>query len=171
MRDIFGLVPSHVKANVEREEMADRHLEMARELTKALRRDDPNLEVVWVGERAPATYGWKPGRWHVRRSNPGAPDSYIPITGPNGEYVEPHFGILEELRSRDLWRKGGLHRVEEQFSTQEAAADAVDQEKMEAAREEFRERAEAYDSPAVSMSSGWSAKTGGRKGVKGVVGS
>lgn len=154
MRDTFGLVPPHVKANVDREEIADRHLEIARELTKALKAEDRNLEIVWVSDRAPVEYGWIPGRWHVRRVNEGAPDSYMPITGPKGEYVEPHFGVLDQLRQRDLWKKDGVGSVDKLYERIEEEKRRKADQQHEEATEHLAERVDSAKRTSVSVPKG-----------------
>lgn len=106
MVDRFGLLSPVTRANIEREEVVDRELGRAQAVSKALRQYDERLSLVWVKDNAPADRSLVPGRWHVhRRNDPPAPDSYMPITGPSGEYREPHHGILNELAERDLWRR------------------------------------------------------------------
>lgn len=104
MRDPYGLVPDHIKANYHAEEMAERHYRQAGALLMALRNFDPEIvDIKFFGERADDRYGIHPGRWHIhRRNTPPAPDSFIPIETPDGGYREPDSGVLEELRARDL---------------------------------------------------------------------
>jgi hypothetical protein len=49
----------------------------------------------------------EPGRWHVKKQNEGVPDSYMPITTPDGGYREPDSGVLNEMADRDMWRTPG----------------------------------------------------------------
>lgn len=110
--DRFDLLPLSIKENYRREEMEsviDRHLEQASALAKALSdMDDGRLSLVFFSDRADPERGIVPGRWHVRRRNDlPSPNSYMPITTPDGDYKEPGFFVIEELRKRDL-RKHGL---------------------------------------------------------------
>lgn len=58
---------------------------------------ESNCGVPWI----------KPGRWHVIRLNPdGAPPTAMPIE-QDGNYCEPHSGVLEGLRRRDSWKLRG----------------------------------------------------------------
>lgn len=131
MRDTFGLVPPEIKQNYIREEMVDTHLAAAVSLHRALVALDPRLDVVFVGDRADPEYGVTPGRWHVvRKNDPPAPDSYMAITGRNGEYREPDHGVVHELQQRDLWRNGipeselvPSHKKE--YKTDEAMLDEI----------------------------------------------
>lgn len=109
MYDRYGLLPPVIRHDYERAEMIDRQIGAAVALCAALKDLDENLDVQFITNRADANYGIKPGRWHVVRSNPDpAPDTYIPITTPDGGYREPDFGVVEEMRQRDLWRTGKM---------------------------------------------------------------
>ena len=103
MKDPWGLVPPHIKANYDAEEMAERHFRSAGKLLMELRAFDENIvDIKFFGERAEDRYGIVPNRWHIhRRNTPPAPDSYIPIETPDGGYREPDSGVLNELRARD----------------------------------------------------------------------
>lgn len=112
MHDPYNLVPPDIKANIEAEEMAERHFAQAVPLLMALKDFDPDIvDIKFFGERAEEKYGIKRNRWHIHRKNiPPASDSYIPIETPDGGYREPDSGVLNELRERDLrngsvWRK------------------------------------------------------------------
>jgi hypothetical protein len=80
----------------------------------------------------------KPGRWHVIRLNPdGAPPTAMPIER-DGEYCEPHSGVLEELRRRDSWRlKGSLadhmraHQAKEAEQARREAEDRREEMKQD----------------------------------------
>jgi hypothetical protein len=104
--DKFGLLPASIRQNYEREEMVDRQMQAAHSLYRSLQALDHRLDLVFISDRADPEYGVVPGRWHVTRKNDGAPDSYIPIVGRKGEYVEPHSGIVVELQERDMWKHG-----------------------------------------------------------------
>lgn len=170
--DRFGLLPATVRANVEREQMVDKQLHKAQALAIALRDLDPNLELVFFGERAEDIYGIVPGRWHVRRNNKdtGAPDSYLPIQGRKGEYREPDFGVIDDLRRNDLWRKGALDRLDPYGHEETARAEKARRLEAEAQAEEVSANARA--ALRVSGDGGMTARKWGRgKATKGVVGS
>ena len=124
MRDPYGLVPPHIRANYEAEEMAERHLAAGASLLRALRQyDDQITDVVFFGEKAEPGNGIVPGRWHVKRRNaPPAPDSYFPIETPEGGYREPDSGVLEELRSRDLQNQTVWDRIQKEMAAKLPAA-------------------------------------------------
>lgn len=86
---------------------------MARALEKELKKLDRRIEVDFIdpeaakvpaSERAP---GLCPARWHIiLRTAPGLDDQYFPILGPNGSYREPELAIVEEMKARDMWKRG-----------------------------------------------------------------
>lgn len=101
------------RANAERNSVVEGtlrdHIAAGARLERELKKLDPYLEVAFVGERAPLYPGIIPGRWHVIRRNPGELDTFLPIAGPDGEYLEPNVeAIVGEMRARDLWRKGAV---------------------------------------------------------------
>ena len=105
----YGIaVPDWVRANMEREEFLERQGYQATVLKKLLKDLDPQLDLVWVKEKAPPLPGLTPARWHVRRRNQGAPDTYFAITQEDGGYMEPHAGIIEQLKQADLSRVGNM---------------------------------------------------------------
>ena len=105
-------VPPWVQDNLEKEKELDRQEDMAVATNRILRQKDPRLSLILAKENATSP-DLEPGRWHVERRNDGdAPNSYIPITGPNGEYVEPSIDrILAELNKRDMWREGAIESI------------------------------------------------------------
>ena len=158
------LLPDHAAQNYRRELQVEAQLEHAKGFNKLLRQIDRRLSLVWVNENADAP-GLVPGRWHVRRENDGAPDSYMAILGEGGSYREPDSSILRELQKRDLWRAGGMRDLERRgdaalVARQKRAAEAREEKKTE-----FKERYKALDSPGVLFSDvRWSARAGKVKG-------
>lgn len=145
--------------------MVDNQMHRAQALATALRDLDPNLELVFFGERAEAIYGIVPGRWHVKRTNPGAPDSYMPIQGRDGEYREPDFGVIDQLNQADLWRRGAMDRYDLDGSREKEAAEARIRAEAEARAEEV-----AHNARAALRVAGDGGMTS-RKWGKGIVGS
>lgn len=94
---------------------------------------DERLDLVCALERIDAK-GFMPGFWHIRRRNDGAADSYMPICGPNGEFMEPSECHLDELASRDMWRDPKV--AERKFE----AIEREHESKKRLAREDRRER-------------------------------
>jgi len=78
----------------------------------------------------------KAGRWHVIRLNPdGAPPTAMPIER-DGDYCEPHSGVLEELRKRDSWKlRGSLVEHVRAHQAKEAERKRREQDDM---REEMK---------------------------------
>jgi hypothetical protein len=84
-----------------------RDARIAEALDRELKLHDPNLSLVWVKTNIPR---WEipenviPGRWHVKCENPPPlPPRYFAITREDGGYREPDFGVLMEIKKRDLW--------------------------------------------------------------------
>lgn len=138
-------------------------------LERALKQFDPHLEVAFIGERAPLYPGVIPGRWHVIRRNPEGMDTFLPIAGPDGEYIEPNTeGILAEMRARDLHQPGAVE------ARMKAHRDEWDRRKREQDLWEEQNRDEAAHvfrtAKRVAGDGGLTKRTWGKGGVKGVVG-
>jgi hypothetical protein len=110
----------------------------ARALEKELKELDERLEVdfidpeavkVPVAERAP---GLMPARWHIiLRTARNLDDQYFPIVGPNGAYRDPELAIVEEMKARDLWRRGAfddLMKAEEKAIAERCRQELTDAE-------------------------------------------
>ena len=105
-----------VPLNAMRDEAVDQGPPAApfvKEINAELKQLDPHLELVWIGPNAARGLipGIEPGRWHIRRTPPGLIHSYWPIMGPDKEYVDPSFKIIEDMKAADLWRKGALQEL------------------------------------------------------------
>lgn len=144
------VLPPIVQYNEERARLTERH-DALRWFDAQLRELDPNLSLVKASESA-VDRDLTPGYWHIRRSNPIGLDTYMRVTGPNGEFMEPHSGVLDRLRQADLQRSGGweelLAKVEREENESRRRQDAVRAE----IREEFLERYKAKANPSVSFS-------------------
>lgn len=168
------LVPPHIAENIERERFVDEQIHLGKVWTQVLREElDPRLSVVFINDSAHATMveegvTWKvdipgivPGRWHVhRRNDPPVADSYMPITGPSGEYREPDSGVLFELQQRDMG-----NRTVDQVIAERRKADAVLERRRELEREQLRDQYAMDLKAAFRMSSedGWTKRKWGRK--------
>lgn len=134
-------------------------------LDKELKALDPYLELVLARPQAtdPALI---PGAWHVARHNPIGITSYLPITDDDGFPVEPHFGILDWMRGKDLQNQ----RVLDDITLERATAARERQLRRLAKRadrqQELADRVKAIESPGVSMAPGWTYRTSGRKASK-----
>ena len=127
-----------------------------------LRRIDPYLSLVKASENADRP-GLIPGMWHVKRDNPTAMPTFIPLRTPDGKYAEPSMYHLEMVKKLDMQRPGAL---EEFVKRQEQAVAEAERQRANAAderREEMAERIEAIERPSVSMSGGWTNSTRGNR--------
>lgn len=105
-----------VPLNAMREEAIDQgppRAPFVREINAELKKLDQYLELVWIGPNAKRGLipGVEPGRWHIRRTPPGTIHSYWPVMGPEGEYVDPSFKIIDDMKAADLWREGALQEL------------------------------------------------------------
>jgi hypothetical protein len=105
------ILPPKVQFDLEREAWAEQQEEWAKKFSKELQGLDRRLSLVWIKDSAPEYGGLVPGRWHVRRKNDRGPDSYMAITGPDGEYMEPTSRIFDQLQQADLWRGDVKHKL------------------------------------------------------------
>lgn len=163
------ILPDVVLHNLELERSLE-HLRRVRErgdaltsLDRALRDLDPMLSLVKARDRVES--GWmRPGYWYVRRCNAPFPDSYLVIEGPDGEFVEPHSGILEELRRLDTRRAGWFDDHRRAKDRERRDRDERRRRMAEDRRVEIAERVKAIDSPGVSMAdTRWTYRAGARR--------
>jgi hypothetical protein len=103
-------------------------------LERELRKIDPRLRVRFVepraGELPPSERGpgMIPGRWHIKLLTEPQ-NAYFPITGPDWEYRDPDLAVVEEMKARDLWRRGALDEIRK--GEEAAGRDRVRQEILE----------------------------------------
>lgn len=95
-------------------------------LERELRLIDDRLRVVRISPRAGDLHprarasGVIPGCWHVKLlTHPR--NAYFPITGENWEYREPDLAFVEEMKARDLWRRGALEEIRKAEEAEERA--------------------------------------------------
>lgn len=95
-----------------------------------------------------------PGYWHVKRDNSqhGMADTYMPIMGPNGEFMEPHAGVLQRLRERDMQRPGAWEEEIARIEREENERKGRLADQRAEFKEEFMYRYKAKESPGVSFS-------------------
>jgi hypothetical protein len=76
----------------------------AEKWTEELKRIDPHLTIVWIGENSEVgDLDLVPGRWHIKKKVPGGDDEYFPLVGEQGEYREPGGWMLDMLNANDMW--------------------------------------------------------------------
>lgn len=166
------LVDERQAADSEADRLVQHDIETAKRFTRDMQRIDPYLELVWIGkpphwdDRVDPPPGIAFSRWHLRRNNPDAPDTYIPWTTPDGGYREPDSGIFDYLAANDMWNDGYNRRARVR-EARRAAEKARSQDRDRAERmQEFHERFKAKESPSVSMTSAgkWTYRAAARKG-------
>lgn len=165
------ILPDVVLHNLELERSMDRveRLRQRGHDLQSIERDlqdiDPMLSLVRAREQV-ENPEMRPGFWHVRRCNAPFPDSYITIEGPDGQFVEPHSGVVEWFRREDTRRQGyfdDLRKAKERGKREQAIRRAefhADQ------RVELAERIKAYANPGVSFAGtgrGWSYRAGAKR--------
>lgn len=132
------ILPPIVDYNERRARLAERH-EALKWFDRELKELDPYLELIKASESSDEP-DLIPGYWHIRRQNPVGIQTYIAITGPAGEFMEPHSGVIEDLRRMDLQRPGAWEEFHRNLSEKESAASRAAEEQREEFREEFMER-------------------------------
>jgi hypothetical protein len=110
---------------------------LLKKINYELQQMDPYLECVWVSDRFPTQLipGMVPGRWHVRRSQPGVVDSYFPIVGPDNEYRDLGMDLIENMKAADLWKPGAIEEL----------ASRRQRRQKRIARERALDREQTYD--------------------------
>ncbi len=167
MRDTFGIVPPEIKARLENDEMIDRQAGAGKALDAQVRRDNPDLSVVFIKSSIPPAElpnSALPGRWHIRQQTPLGP-RFIPIAWEDSSYREPSWGVYEEFRKRDLTRPGAMADLREAT----AVEDALKQHDKDLADEQRVDEMTA-DYKAAKRVAGEGGLTK-RKWAKGLVGS
>lgn len=92
---------------------ADRQAKL---LEKELRKLDPRFRVVFIDPEAAKNKpearapGVRPGRWHLKLLTSRI-NHYFVLAGPNGEYRDPELAVIDEMKKRDLWRRGALEQI------------------------------------------------------------
>jgi hypothetical protein len=146
----MGRTPAGLIVNVSREErlraidaFAEK-METGEPGGEALERElrssvDDRIRVVRISPRAGdlpprvRAPGVIPGLWHVKLlTHPR--NAYFPIAGPDWQYREPDLAFVEELKARDLWRRGALEEIRKGEEEDERAR--IRQELLEAEQRE-----------------------------------
>lgn len=128
---------------------------------------DPRLTLLkakeWVKTGTPLI----PNYWHIVRDNSdkGAPPTVMPITGPNGEYVEPSSAIFDKLRENDMQRPGFAREMREREEKIRRAQEREREIEREERVQEIHERYIAGTRVGVSMnrSTPWTQNARGRR--------
>lgn len=155
------ILPPSVAFDLERERMVERHARLAW-FDRQLKEIDTLLELVKASEHAAAP-GMEPGYWHVHRRNEQTIDSYVPIKGPVGEFVEPSSGWLDRFRADDAWSNGGWDELKRRWDAREAARAKDKRQRRDDKIVEFAERLKAHSDPSIRFGGTWTAKAGARR--------
>lgn len=135
-----------------------------------LRDIDPYLDLVYVTKPPGEELGPPPGlewnRWHVRRTVPGQSfPMFLPITGPNGEFMEPHSGVLDRLKEQDMWSGDGQKRFRERRLEEARRREKAAEASRAEIREETQQRLKSlFDTSVHFGGRSWTAQTAGRRG-------
>lgn len=138
------------------------------EWTRRLKQLDPYLELIKAKDDATAP-GMIPGYYHVLRHNPGAPPSLLPVTGPDGEFVEPTEQLLDMLRAGDLQNERAMEDRRRKDEEQARRREAERQRDTEDRQAEILERWKAATQTSVSMNrdTPWAQNAAGLKRRRG----
>lgn len=143
------------------------------EFNPELKRIDPALEMVFLPEPMPldvVSAGGRPGRYNiVREGSKGGPLSFMPIVGPDGEFVEPTSRIFDELKLMDWWDPAVRQARRDREQRLEDARRKRQEEERRELDEEVLERYLAATRTQVSMNDSvpWAQNASGYKRVKG----
>lgn len=140
-----------------------------RRMNEELRRVDPYLELVFIGDRAPDDDpAIVPGRWHVVRHNPDAPDTYMPVTGDGGSYAEPTSRVFDKLAEGNLWNASHLQRQRKREARRAAERQRAKELRREQFADDATDRWKAASEVRISFSPEhrWTQNVAGRRGKK-----
>lgn len=151
------ILPPIALYNAERERLSERHAAL-QWFDRELKQLDVNLDAVKVSEHAGAA-GMRPGFWHVRMTDPETGwQHYMVIEGPDGQFMEPHAGVIEKLRQHDLRRRGAFEDMLKQLDKADASRAKQESDWRDALKQEFAERYYNKANASVSMTptrAGW----------------
>lgn len=151
------ILPPIALYNAERERLAERHGAL-RWFEEQLKELDPHLTLVKASEAGGAAH-MRPGYWHVKMTDPETGwQHYMVIEGPDGQFMEPHSGVIDKLREHDLRRPGAFEEMLKQLDARDAAHASRQKDWHEAMKVEFAERYANKANASVSMANqgkGW----------------
>lgn len=132
--------------------------------------NDDRLEIIFVPPTADAEVGVVPGRYHwLRYNEPPAPPTIEAIEGKYGEFVEPGYWHIEQLRGSDLQNPQVLRAQREAREAREAEKERERQRETEERQEHLRDAYNARFRTSVSMNKDvpWSQNAKGARAVRG----
>ena len=137
--------------------------------TRELKQIDENLEMLWFDEGVEIV-GVVPCRYHVVRwsNDPTVPPNIMPITGPDGEFVEPNSAVFERLRAGDMWNDRALMDREKRRQDAQLGLERQREREAEDRQQEILERWVAATRTSVSMNpdAPWSQNASGARAAK-----
>ena len=149
-------------------------IEAAKEITRGLKEIDPYLEVAFIrkphnwDDEVGAPLGIQWFRWHVVRRNPETAPTFMPITGPQGEYVPPGSKVFDMVREADMWSGQHDERRKKRLAFEAKQRERERERQRDETAQEFAERVHALN-PGVSFANqgkGWNYRAGGVHGRK-----
>lgn len=122
------------------------------EWTRELNRLDPLLDMIKAPDQQVLGTPLVPGAYHVRRANPGAPPSLIPVVDEHG-VARPHPPgyLLEQLKGMDTWNVNAASMRKRIADEQEAAAQRDEQRRTEARQAQMVKDYKSVTNASVSM--------------------
>lgn len=99
------------RVNAEIASQVDDQTAEASRWNRQLRTIDERLSLVWVYPEAEDSE-LIAGRWAIRWRFPGAPDEFITLQGPSGQFRHPGAWMLDMLNENDLWASCRRHERE-----------------------------------------------------------
>jgi hypothetical protein len=141
--------------------------DVCRRWDKELQRLDPLLEMIVADVQVVGT-PLLAGYYHLVRMNETTMPTVTPVTGPNGERIEPPGRLLEQLKATDLWNPQ-VTRLRERAVKAEQERNARLQEQARTDRQaDMLEQWRAVSETSISMnrSAPWSQNVSGRRGRK-----
>jgi hypothetical protein len=148
---------------VRAQDHVDRIEGWVRDFDRALKNIDSALSLVFLNDETEPVYGIVPGRWHVRYRRQDALN-FMPILDRDGGYMEPHYGVLDQIRRADLGKDENFQRI---ATRQERERKDLDKRRARASEERVDEmagRIKASLNPGILFGdNNWSYRAGKAK--------
>jgi hypothetical protein len=142
----------------------DQQIESAGLLDAELKRIDPYLSIVLIGENADPDEFDYPGYWYIRKAIPGSVNEFFPLANPDGSRMYPDARVLDQLRAADLWNPR-VHRSKQEAREKLRAA-KVRQKKREAEQRQDEGLLAARAALRVAGDGGMTRRAWGRGGSR-----
>jgi hypothetical protein len=154
--------------SLERYQRAQERASHLRWLEQEMQQLDRRLELVKAKDTVSVDSDLKAGYWHLRfRCEDGAPDPVIVWQFPTGEFREPDSGILDFLRSRDLWNRDVFEHAKKHQEREEAGRLRALEDSRDERVAEMATRIKSIDSPGVLFGdNAWTWRAGAKRGAR-----